>query len=100
MRWFGLGERFGSEADLVDAVLKALSGYFLIEIEVGGTHCCSGQRLKLDAVLRPVNRSGWHDPDPCFGVEFKNVREAGGIRGFTKWAAQAVDYAHTTWDEQ
>src|SRR5262249_34150150 len=82
---------------LSQCVLAVLGDYFAIDTEVGGTHC-SGRRLRLDAVLRPFDNDGWRDPDPAFGVEFKNVKESAGTNGFMKWAAQAVDYAHTNWD--
>jgi hypothetical protein len=87
-----------TEADLASAALVELDPYFTADREVWGTHC-SGKRLRLDAVLRPRDPTGWADPPPAFGVEFKNAY-AGSFdtRHFTTWAAQAVDYAHTQWD--
>ena len=86
-----------SEADLAGAALGELDPYFTAEPEVLGTHC-SGKRLRLDAVLRPRDPSGWRDPSPAFGVEFKNAYAGShDTRRFTSWAAQAVDYAHTEW---
>lgn len=87
-----------TERDLTRAALAALDPYFTADREVRGVHC-SGKRLRLDAVLRPRDPSGWFDPAPVFGVEFKNAF-AGSFdtRRFTSWAAQAVDYAHTEWE--
>ncbi|MFG2918893.1 hypothetical protein ACGF0D_39175 [Kitasatospora sp. NPDC048298] len=31
-----------------------------------------GEGVRLDAVLRPRDTSGWFDADPVFGVEFKH----------------------------
>jgi hypothetical protein len=42
-----------AEADLASAALAELTPYFTAEREVWGTHC-TGRRLRLDAVLRPV----------------------------------------------
>jgi hypothetical protein len=95
--WISLRGRFGTEAELASLVLADLAEVFTIQREVPGIHC-SGKRLRLDAVLRPRDASSWCDPEPTFGVEFKNVRPGHGTRGFTTWAAQAVDYAHTAWD--
>lgn len=87
-----------TEADLVGAALAELDPHFTADREVWGTHC-SGKRLRLDAVLRPCDPSGWFDAAPAFGVEFKNAL-AGPFdtRRFTSWAAQAVDYVHTDWE--
>lgn len=101
-RMFGGGTvrnwKHRTEADLASAALSELDPYFTADREVWGTHC-SGKRLRLDAVLRPRDPSGWFDATPAFGVEFKNAY-AGSFdtRRFTSWAAQAVDYAHTRWD--
>ena len=87
-----------SEADLADAALTELDPYFTADREIWGTHC-SGRRLRLDAVMRPRDPSGWRDPSPAFGVEFKNAYAGShDTRRFTAWAAQAVDYAHTEWE--
>jgi hypothetical protein len=90
--------KYRSEADLASAALGELGRYFTADREVRGVHC-TGKRLRLDAVLRPRDPSGWFDPPPVFGVEFKNAL-AGSLdtRRFTSWAAQAVDYAHTDWE--
>lgn len=87
-----------SETDLASTALSELSRYFTVEREVRGAHC-SGRQLRLDAVLRPRDPSGWADPSPAFGVEFKNAYAGShDTRRFTSWAAQAVDYVHTEWD--
>lgn len=90
---------FPSEAALSAAVLSRLRPYFHIEEQVQGTHW-SGKRLRIDAVLRPREPKLWARQDVAFGVEFKNVAPNGdgGMNSFTRWAAQAVDYANTQWD--
>lgn len=86
------------EADLASAALGELDPHFTAEREIWGTHC-TGAGLRLDAVLRPRDPSGWFDQAPAFGVEFKNAY-AGDLdpRRFTSWTAQAVDYTHTNRD--
>jgi hypothetical protein len=95
--WLRSAVSFPNEAELANHVLAELDEFFMIEREVHGAHC-SGRRLRLDAVLRPREVWGVHDPHPALGVEFKNVRPSMGLAGFTRWAAQAMDYAHTSWD--
>lgn len=90
-----LPEHLRTELDRRDWVLEQLSQWFDFELEVPGTHC-SGQRLRLDAVLMPRDSSGWKDDRPAFGVEFK-LPSPGRTSDFTAWAAQSVDYTHTNW---
>lgn len=94
--WLPLERKFDSEAELASATLAVLERHFAIEREVEGIHC-SGQLLRLDAVLRPQDRTGWRDASPAFGVEFKNPARLDSMRDFTSWAAQSVDYTHTQW---
>ncbi|MFC8986079.1 hypothetical protein [Streptomyces sp. NPDC057115] len=91
---------FPSEAALSAAVLGRLSPYFHVEEQVHGTHW-SGKRLRIDAALRPREPEQWARQDVAFGIEFKNVAPNGdgGMNSFTRWAAQAVDYANTQWDD-
>lgn len=87
--------RFALEEDLATWVLGQVAAHFHIQKQVYGTHC-SGSRLRIDAVLRPKDTSGWADgPDTAIGVEFK--RSNGG-RAATQWIAQCVDYGHVEWD--
>jgi hypothetical protein len=87
-----------TEADLAQIALSGLSRYFSVDREVWGNHC-SGKHVRLDAVRRPGDPSGWFDSDPRFGVEFKNAFVGSfDTRRFTAWAAQAVDYVHTEWE--
>jgi hypothetical protein len=95
--WQPLSTAFRSEAALAEWVYQELEPYFVVHRQVGGTHC-TGHRLRIDAVMRPRDSRGWTDPHPAFGVEIKNPAKADVTRGYTKWAAQAVDYTHTDWD--
>jgi hypothetical protein len=96
--WQRLGTAFHSEAELAEWVYQQLDPYFVIHCEVRGTHCTK-RRMRIDAVLQPREKLGWTDPNPAFGVEFKNPATTEGTKAYTKWAAQAVDYTHTEWDD-
>jgi hypothetical protein len=84
-----------TEAELTTWVLGELAESFHIEREIRGSHC-SGRKLRIDAVLRPIDASNWKDAEPAFGLEFK-VPDQETTRDFTAWMAQAVDYTHTYW---
>ena len=88
--------RFATEQDFATWALDELSQWFLIDREIVGEHC-AGKRLRLDAVLRPRDSSGWHDEQPAFGVEFKLPRDGWNLRDHTGWIRQMIDYAHTNW---
>lgn len=89
--------KYRSEADLATAALAELDPYFTADREVHGVHY-TGKQLRLDAVLRPRDPTGWAGPAPAFGVEFKNALSGpSDTRRFTSWAAQAVDYTYTEW---
>lgn len=90
----------GDEAGVKDRVLSRLSKHFHIEEEVWGTHW-SGKRLRIDAVLIPIDDSGWKTKRPRLGVEFKNFRSFDpsiSIKDYTKWWSQCHDYAETKFD--
>lgn len=87
----------GNERDLANRYLARLNQSFTVEREIRGTHC-TGERLRIDAVIRPRDPSGWKDPSCAFGVEFKRPPGSLDTNNFTRWAAQAVDYTHTDWD--
>jgi hypothetical protein len=84
---------YTDEASLRAAVTPILRRSFHVHEEVWGTHC-SGKRLRIDAVLVPVDPVDWKDTQPAVGVEFKMPRNDPGYRDFTRWAAQAVSYTH------
>lgn len=94
--WQAPARPFGNEAELADWACGELDPFFEIRRQIQGTHC-TGRRLRIDAILRPRDVTGWADPDPAFGVEFKNPGAA-GTQVYTTWAAQCVDYTHTNWD--
>jgi hypothetical protein len=95
--WRSLGRTFRNEAEFATWVFGQLDPYFVIRREVEGTSCL-GSRMRIDAVLRPRDATGWADPDPAFGVELKNPNAGYSTKDHTKWVAQAVDYTHTSWD--
>jgi hypothetical protein len=89
--------RFENEADLAQRVLSRLSMHFAAETEVRGRHW-TGRTLRLDAVLRPRDASGWRDKNAAFGVEFKLAHQRShDTHRFAEWARQAVDYTQTEW---
>jgi hypothetical protein len=96
--WETIGNTFASEADLAEWVYRELGPYFIVHRQVEGTYCSGRRRMRIDAVLRPRDTTGWTDQEPAFGVEFKNPAASTGTKSYTKWAAQAVDYTHTDWD--
>ena len=87
------------ERQLADKVLDRLGQHFHIAREVGGTHW-GGSRLRLDAVLKPKDPSGWKGGDSvALGVEFKDPsRLAVDAAGPLQWLAQCQDYTATDWD--
>ncbi|QTV80411.1 hypothetical protein [Microbacterium sp. NIBRBAC000506063] len=91
--------RFDAEQQLVDHVVDELSDVFEFHRECWGTHC-SGRRMRIDAIATPRDASGWKDPHPVFGLEFKlaGARDFQDTRDFTAWAAQTVDYTHVRWE--
>jgi hypothetical protein len=86
-----------TEVELAAQILERLSEHFWVNTEVQGTHY-SGRRLRIDAILRPINAELWKTTDPAIGLEFKLLRGIGGAKSFTKWCAQCADYAATDWD--
>jgi hypothetical protein len=84
------------EAEFRRIVLRELRPHFKIRTEIRGTNW-QGRRLRLDAVLRPRDLTGWHDPAPVIGVEFKRGG-GGGVGDLTRVIAQCVDYSMTMWD--
>jgi hypothetical protein len=90
---------FDTEADLATWVLDKLGAWFVVHEEVQGRHW-SGRRFRLDAALVPKDPAPWKDDCPAFGVEFKLADERSfDTRRFIAWAAQAVDYTETEWDD-
>jgi hypothetical protein len=83
-----------SEKEFTDKVLGCLEPWFKAEREVTGTHAY-GQRVRIDAVLQPLDPPGWLDQGPAFGIEFK--QPTGNARDRTRLAAQAVDYTFVDW---
>jgi hypothetical protein len=88
---------FSSEQELADRVVKRLEPWFVVQREVRGTHC-TGRRLRIDAMIRPKEPGIWRNPDVAFGLEFKVPDPRDGIKVYTRWIAQAVDYTHVDWD--
>lgn len=98
IRFADSGEISRTESELAESSLEVLSRTFYVEQEVWGTHW-TGKRLRLDAVLRPRVPTGWRDgAETAFGIEFKSgsYTRASGLH---QAAAQAADYANSTWGD-
>jgi hypothetical protein len=90
----------GDESSVKRKVLDRLSRYFHIHEEVSGTHW-SGKRMRIDAIITPIDDSGWKTKSPKLGIEFKNFNgfnPSVDIKDYTKWWAQCHDYAETNFD--
>lgn len=81
-----------------DNILNILSPSFYIEKEVKGTHF-SGERLRIDAVLKPKESFLWKNPNISLGIEFKSVENLKSTKNITHWVTQCIDYANTNWDK-
>lgn len=84
-------QEFGAE------ILARLEPHFHIAREVWGEHC-SGQRLRIDAIVRPRQRELWKNPDIALGIEFKALDQLTTWKACCQWIGQCGDYAHANWD--
>jgi hypothetical protein len=84
------------EAMVSSKLLDRLSFNFNIKEQVNGTHF-SGNRMRIDAIIEPKNRTGWANEDVVFGVEIK--RGSGDTGEYCKHFCQSVDYANSHFDE-
>jgi hypothetical protein len=84
-----------SEKDFATDTLVRLSKHFYISLEVEGLHF-SGKKLRIDALIKPKDNSGWKNPNIIFGLEFKKP-EVKHNNQVTNSIKQVIDYAHTQW---
>ena len=87
---------FGDEAELASFVLSKLDQWFHIEEQVRGQYW-TGEKTRIDAVLKPRDPEPWRDDNPAFGVEFKNLTSNSSVADRYGWVAQAVGYTHCQW---
>ncbi|MFC9330804.1 hypothetical protein [Kitasatospora sp. NPDC057015] len=80
---------------MADSVLDILAAHFHIEREVPGRYP-TGEAVRIDAVLRPIDPAGWFDAEPILGVEFKFPENIHSFGDFGAQIAQAADYTHCT----
>lgn len=71
--------------------------WFHIEEQVSGRYW-TGETTRIDAILKSRDPGPWFDPDPAFGVEFKNLSAGASVGERYGWIAQAVGYAHCEWE--
>jgi len=86
--------RCANEREFAEQVLSRLTPWFKVDEQVYGTHVF-GARLRIDAILSPLDPGGWLDPNPAFGIEFKQP-DAG--RDEMRLMVQALDYTYVDWD--
>ncbi|MCP2314283.1 hypothetical protein [Kitasatospora paracochleata] len=86
---------YRNEREMADSVLDVLAADFHIEREVPGRYP-TGEAVRIDAVLRPIDPTGGFDAQPILGVEFKFPENIDGMAEFGAQIAQAADYAHCT----
>ncbi|WP_329486633.1 hypothetical protein OG618_08185 [Kitasatospora sp. NBC_01246] len=89
---------YANEKELAESVLSMLEPHFHIDTEVPGRYW-TGEKVRIDAVLRPHDPEPWFDENPTFGIEFKLPPDDFETRTFAEWIAQAVDYSHCTFEE-
>ncbi|GAB3326217.1 hypothetical protein GCM10027299_25330 [Larkinella ripae] len=85
------------EKEMVAMVLNRLSNHFHISREVWGTHF-TGKKKRIDAIVKPIDNSGWKNPDVAFGIEFKKPSIEHDIRDVTGLIRQAYEYQYTKFD--
>jgi hypothetical protein len=88
--------RQASEKEFAKKVIACIEPWFKIEEQVTGTHTL-GTYVRIDALARPVDPSGWFDKDPAFGIEFKQLPQDISTRDPMTLAAQAIDYTYVPW---
>jgi hypothetical protein len=88
-----------SEESFIREWMPRIEKHFHVDREIEGKHF-SGKTLRIDAVIRPRDTTGWANPNAALGLEFKSSRiQSGASWGDTvKWLAQSVDYSNTKWD--
>lgn len=82
------------EKEFKHRVLERLRPHFQIFEEIQGTHF-AGKKLRIDAIIKPINITEWKNPNISFGIEFKRPSIEYDIRGVTGLIRQAYDYQHT-----
>lgn len=94
------GRMSGNERSLSNKTLERLSEWFHIDEQVKGTHW-SGKKVRIDAIVTPKDASEWKSDSAHLGIEFKdfsNFRQSFDTRDYTRWWAQAHDYAESCFD--
>ncbi len=87
-----------SEEAYKQQAFEILQDHFEIHKEISGQHF-SGKWLKIDAIVIPKVKTDWKNNNVALGIEFKDeLRLRGDTTNYTKWLAQCVDYASTSWN--
>ena len=81
-----------SEKDVSQKLIESLAKHFNIFKEVDGKHY-TGKNVRIDAILKPKDASGWADKNVAIGLEIKRGDDTVGE--VTKHLSQSVDYANS-----
>lgn len=91
-----------TEPRLTEIVFQQLAHHFHLTPQVWGTHP-SGERMRIDAIAVPRDRTGWSRADIALGIEFKapSGHRPDGTRerkDACKIVSQCIDYTWTDWE--
>lgn len=86
-----------NEQEFKETILNRLSNSFKIREEWEGTGV-TGQRLRIDALIKPIDPTPWKNKDVVFGIEFKRPSINSSMGSTNKHLKQAIDYSYTNWD--
>ncbi len=87
-----------SEEFLISQWTPVIEEHFHIDKEVWGTHF-SGERVRVDMVIRPKNLQDWKNKNAAFAVEWKSRDKMdGSAKNTCRWFAQCIDYSNVKWD--
>jgi hypothetical protein len=84
-----------NEKEFVNNALLRIEKYFIVaEREFTGKHL-AGNKLKIDLIISPKDKTKWKNKDVHFGVEFKSPYKLNSVNTQTKFMRQCVDYSYT-----
>lgn len=90
---------YQNENEFRDKILERLSIHF--DVLKKEAHCKLPQyrnKLRIDAIITPKDKTGWKNQDVIFGVEFKHPMSARGVGDMTRLVCQAIAYSWAVFD--
>lgn len=79
------------EKEFKESILHRLNPFFNIREEWPGV--CFGNKVIIDALIKPKDITGWLNPDIIFGIEFKASKI--GIGATSDHVKQTIDYSYS-----